>query len=141
MKILINAVFIIKKGTCIFSRQYGEKNIESDRFSALIEGLNSFAENISGGVLQQVILGKDTYYLSVINEILFVYQHDELKSSKLEKISKTFSDKFFELFQMDLIKTENNPAIYVKFESEADNILSMKGKSIHKKMHDFASKF
>ncbi|MBN1800328.1 MAG: hypothetical protein JW891_02420 [Candidatus Lokiarchaeota archaeon] len=138
---MINAVFIIRKGICIFSRQYGEKNIESDRFSALIEGLNRFAENISGGVLQQVILGKDTYYLSVINDILFVYQHDELKSSKLEKISKTFSDKFFELFHVDLIKTENNPSVYVKFETEADDILKMKGKPFHKKMHDFASKF
>ncbi len=138
---MISAIFIIKTGVCLFSRQYGDSNVESERFSALIQGITQFAENISGGSLSKIMLGKNTYFLSVINDILFVFQYDDNKGSKLEKISTEVSTTFLKLFDHELQKFDGDTKVFDKFEKEVDSIISMEGKPIHKKMHDFASRF
>ncbi|MFX1259553.1 MAG: hypothetical protein ACFFAN_16995 [Promethearchaeota archaeon] len=126
---MIHAVFIIYKGVCLFSRQYSEKNIKTLLFSAFLTALTQFAKEVSNKNLRKLVIEDEIFSLSRNEDILFVYQHDKIKESKLEKISNELSTKFLELFKPELKEWNGEVSMFNKFEQEADKILSMKGKS------------
>ena len=138
---MIEAVFIIHHGVCLFSRQYSKIGLEKNLFSSFITAINQFATQISGVGLSKFIVGDSIFSLSLINNILFVYKHEDLKASKLEKISNSISNRFLELFNIDFSKWDGEITMFQKFGDETDKILSMKGREIGAKMHDFALRF
>ncbi len=134
---MIHAVYIVKDGICLFSRQYCEKKIDSNLFSSFLTALNLFAKEISNKNLKQILIEDDIFTFSIIDDLIFVYNHDKIKDSKLERISNKLSAKFFELFQQELKNWDGEVSRFKKFKKEADEILAMKGESILIEMEKF----
>lgn len=126
---MIHAVFIIYNGICLFSRQYGKKYMEDILFPSLLMAISQFAKEISKQNLKKIIIGDDIFSFSSIENLLFVYKHDEIKEFSLKKISNEFSTKFLELFKSELKNWNGKVSCFNKFEKEADKLLTMKGQS------------
>lgn len=137
---MIKAIFIIHNGVCLFSRQYGKKYQESQLFSAFLTAINQLAREISHKDLKKLILDEETFSFSVVNNLLFVYAHKNLKKSDLSRISNEISSKFFELFSSEIEDWDGEVSCFDKFQKEADEIVEMKGKSIMLEMERFLQK-
>ena len=83
---MIHAIFIIKDSICLFSRQYDNKIIKSHLFSGFISALMQFAKEVSQKELTKIIIENDIFSLYLVDKISFVFKHDEMKASNLEKI-------------------------------------------------------
>ncbi len=134
---MIHAMFIIKDGVCLFSRQYIKKSIKSHLFSGFLSALMHFAKEVSHKDLKKLIIEDDIFSLYLVDNICFVFKHDEMKKSKLEKISREISDKFFSLFNTDLKNWNGEVSCFHKFDDDADKILEMKGGSALIEMEKF----
>ena len=69
---MIQSIFIIHNGVCLFSRQYGKEYQESQLLSAFLTAINQLAREISHKDLKTLILDEETFSFSVVNNILFV---------------------------------------------------------------------
>lgn len=134
---MIQAIFVIHKGVCLFSRQYGKSYQESQLLSAFITAINQLALEISHKNLKKFVLDEETFSFSMVNDILFVYAHDNIKNSELVKISNEFSSKFLECFSSEIKNWEGEISCFEDFKDQADNIVSMKGKSTILEMEQF----
>jgi Na+/phosphate symporter len=137
---VIHAVFIIHNGICLFSRQYSKKTIKKYLFSAFLTAINQFAKEISKKHLKKIIIEDEIFSMSVIENLLFVYKHDDIKESKMERISNELSTRFIELFKPELKNWDGDVSFFNKFKEEADKILAMKGKSTLIEMEQFLQK-
>ena len=124
---MIHAIFIIKDGVCLFSRQYSKKSIKTHLFSGFLSALMQFAKEVSHKDLKKLIIEDDIFSLYLADNISFVIKHDEIKKSKLEKISQKISNKFFECFSADIKNWNGDISCFRKFDEEADKILEIKG--------------
>jgi len=124
---MIHAIFIIKDGICLFSRQYSKKRIKTHLFSGFLSALMQFAKEVSHKDLKKLIIEDDIFSLYLADNISFVIKHDEIKKSKLEKISQKISNKFFECFSADIKNWNGDISCFRKFDEEADKILEIKG--------------
>ena len=124
---MIHAIFIIQDGVCLFSRQYSKKSIKTQLFSGFLSALMQFAKEVSHKDLKKLIIEDDIFSLYLADNISFVFKHDEMKKSKLEKISQKISNKFFECFNTDLKNWNGDISCFREFDEEADKILEMKG--------------
>lgn len=134
---MIHAIFIIKDGVCLFSRQYGKKNIKIHLFSGFLSALMHFAKEVSYKELKKLVIEDDIFSLYLVDNISFVLKHDEMKKSKLEKISYKISNKFFELFNTDFKNWNGEISYFHGFDKDADIILEMKGRSALIEMEKF----
>ena len=134
---MIQAIFVIYKGVCLYSRQYGKSYQESQLLSAFLTAINQLAQEISQKDLKKLVLDKDTFSFSMVNDILFVYAHDNIKNSELIKISNEFSSKFLECFSSEIKNWEGEISCFEVFNEQADNIVSKKGKSTMLEMEQF----
>ncbi|MFX1258601.1 MAG: hypothetical protein ACFFAN_12120 [Promethearchaeota archaeon] len=137
---MIQAVLIIYKGICLFSREYSEKTIRKHLFSAFFTAINQFAKEVSRKNLKKLIIEDEIFSLSIIGDLLFVYKHDDMKESKLERISHELNTKFLEFFKVELNNWNGEVSIFNNFKEEADKILGMKGKSTLIEMEQFLQK-
>jgi len=134
---MIHAIFIIKDGVCLFSRQYSKENIKSHLFSGFLSALMQFAKEVSQKDLKKLIIEDDIFSLYLADKISFVFKHDEIKKSKLEKISQKISDKFFECFSAELKDWTGDVSCFRKFDNDADKILEMKDSTALLEMEKF----
>jgi len=84
-----------------------------------------------------MVLEDDVFSFSLVNNILFVYTYDDVKDSSLEGISKEISTKFLEKFTSKLQNWNGEVTVFESFKEDADNIVSMKGKSTLLEMEHF----
>jgi len=134
---MIQAIFIIHKGVCLFSRQYGKSYQESQLLSAFLTAINQLAKEISHKELKKLVLDEETFSFSMVNDILFVYAHDDIKNSELVNISNEISSKFLECFTSEIKNWEGEVSCFEEFKDQADEIVSMKGKSTILEMEQF----
>ena len=134
---MIQAIFVIHKGVCLFSREYGKSYQESQLLSAFLTAINQLAQEISHKDLKELVLDKEIFSFSMINDILFVYAHNNIKKSELINISNEFSSKFLECFSSEIKNWEGEISCFEEFNDQADYIVSMKGKSTILKMEQF----
>ena len=134
---MIQAIFVIHKGVCLFSRQYGKSYQESQLLSAFLTAINQLALEISNKNLKKLVLDEETFSFSMVNNILFVYAHDDMKNSELIKISNEFSSKFLECYSSEIKDWEGEVSCFEEFIDQADDIVSMKGKSTMLEMEQF----
>lgn len=134
---MIQAIFVIYKGVCLFSRQYGKSYQESQLLSAFITAINQLAQEISHKDLKKLELDEETFSFSMINDILFVYAHDNIKNSELMNISNEFSSKFLECFSSEIKNWEGEVSCFEDFNDQADDIVSKKGKATIFEMEQF----
>lgn len=134
---MIHAIFIIKDSVCLFSRQYSKKRIKSQLFSGFLAALMQFAKEVSHKDLKKLIIEDDIFSLYLADNISYVFKHDEMKKSKLEKISQEISNKFFECFNTDLKNWNGDISCFRKFDEEADKIIKMKGSTALIEMEKF----
>ncbi len=137
---MIHAIFIIYNGICLFSRQYSKEYEQHDLLSSFLMAVNQFANAISNKNLRKLILEDDVFSFSMIDNILFVYIHDDKRDNNLEKISNKLSIRFLALFKDELKNFDGEVTRFKKFEKEADNIITRKGKSAIIKMEKKAEK-
>lgn len=131
-------MYIIYNGICLVSRQYNEKyNIKDHLLSAFISAIDSFAKEFSHSELKSLVLEDDVFSFSKINDIIFVFTHDNVKNSKLESISSQISSRFFELYNSEFKNWNSDVSIFEPFEEEADKIIALKGKSTLLEMENF----
>lgn len=134
---MIHAIFIIKDSICLFSRQYSKKIIESHLFSGFLSALMQFAKEVSQKELTKIIIENDIFSLYLVDNISFVFKHDEMKPSKLEKISQEISNTFFGCFSVDLENWNGDIECFLNFDKEADRILKLKGGEVLVDMEKF----
>ena len=134
---MIQAIFVIYKGVCLYSRQYGKSYQESQLLSAFLTAINQLAQEISHKDLKELVLDEETFSFSMVNNILFVYAHEKIKKSEVIKISNEFSSKFLESFSSEIKHWEGEISCFESFKDQADDILSMKGKSTILQMEQF----
>ena len=134
---MIQAIFVIYKGVCLFSRQYGKIYQETQLLSAFLTAINQLAIEISHKNLKKLVLDEEIFSFSMVNNILFVYAHDDIKDSELIKISNEFSSKFLESFSSEIKNWEGEISCFEEFQHQADDIVSMKGKSTILEMEQF----
>ena len=134
---MIQGIFVIYKGVCLFSRQYGKNYQESQLLSAFLTAINQLAKEISHKELKKLVLDEETFSFSMVNDILFVYAHDNIKNSELINISNEFSSKFMECFSSEIQNWEGEISCFEDFKDQADNIVAMKGKSTILQMEQF----
>jgi len=134
----INAVYIIYNGVCLVSRQYNEKyNTKDHLLSAFISAIDSFAKEFSNKELKRLVLEDDIFSFSKIDDVIFVFTHDNVKNSKLESLSNKVSRKFFEFYKSELKNWNSDVSIFESFENELDTIIDSKGKSVLLDMENF----
>ncbi len=80
---------------------------------------------------------EDIFSFSKINDIIFVFAHDNMKNSKLKSISTKISSKFFELYDSDFKTWDSDISIFESFREEADKIITPNGKSTLLEMENF----
>ena len=68
----------------------------------------------------------DVFSFSKINDIIFVFAHDDMKKSKLKTISTAICSKFFELYNLDFKNWNNDVSQFDNFEEEVDKIIAPK---------------
>ena len=134
---MIQAIFVIYKGVCLFSRQYGKSYQKTQLLSAFLTAINQLAIEISHKNLKKLVLDEEIFSFSMVNNILFVYAHDNIKDSELIKISNEFSSKFLECFSSEIKNWEGEISCFEEFKQHADDIVSMKGKSTILEMEQF----
>ena len=134
---MIQAIFVIYKGVCLFSRQYGKSYQKTQLLSAFLTAINQLAIEISHKNLKKLVLDEEIFSFSMVNNILFVYAHDDIKDSALIKISNEFSSKFLERFSSEIKNWEGEISCFEEFQHQADDIVSMKGKSTILEMEQF----
>jgi hypothetical protein len=135
---VINGFYIIYDGICLFSRQYNKRYKDNHHLvSAFLSALDLFAKEISDKHLTKMVLEDDVFSFSLVNNILFVYTYDDVKDSFLEGISNEISAKFLEKFTSELKNWNGEVTIFESFKEDADNIVSMKGKSTLLEMEHF----
>jgi len=134
---MIQAIYVIYKGVCLFSRQYGKSYQQSQLLSAFLTAINQLAIEISHKNLKKLVLDEEIFSFSMVNNILFVYAHDDIKDSALIKISNEFSSKFLECFSSEIKNWEGEVSCFEEFKQQADDIVSMKGKSTILEMEQF----
>ncbi len=134
---MIQAIFVIHKGVCLFSRQYGKSYQQSQLLAAFLTAINQLALEISHKNLKKLVLDEETFSFSMVNNILFVYAHDDMKNSELIKISNEFSSKFLECFSSEIKNWEGEVSCFEAFNDQADDIVSMKGKATMLEMEQF----
>ena len=134
---MIQAIFVIYKGVCLFSRQYGKSYQKTQLLSAFLTAINQLALEISHKNLKKLVLDEEIFSFSMVNNILFVYAHDDIKDSELIKISDEFSSKFLECFSSEIKNWEGEISCFEDFKEHADVIVSMKGKSTMLEMEQF----
>ena len=123
-------MYIIYDGICLISRQYNEKYNKKDHLlSAFISAIDSFAKEFSNNELKRLVLEDDIFSFSKLNDIIFVFTHDDIKMSKLKKISDQISSKFFQLYNSEFKNWDNDVSIFESFKEEADNIINSDGKT------------
>jgi len=137
---MIHALFIIKDDICLFSRQYGKESIKSHLFSGFLSALMKFAKEISHKDLKKLVIEEDIFSLYLVDNISFVFKHDEIKKSKLEKFSQMISNKFFACFSEDLKNWNGDISCFRNFDKEADKILELKGVPALVEMEKFLQK-
>ncbi|MFX1340183.1 MAG: hypothetical protein ACFFDK_16350 [Promethearchaeota archaeon] len=131
-------MYIIYNGICLVSRQYNEKYNKKDHLlSAFISAIDSFAKEFSHKELKRLVLEDDVFSFSKINDVIFVFTHDNLKKSKLESIFTQISSKFFELYNSDFKNWNSDISIFKPFEQEAEKIITSNGKSKLIEMENF----
>ena len=79
----------------------------------------------------------DVFSFSKINDIIFVFTHDNMKNSKLKSISTQISSKFLELYNSVFKNWDNDVSTFESFDEEADKIIAPNGKSTLLEMENF----
>jgi hypothetical protein len=131
-------MYIIYNGICLISRQYNEKYTKKNHLlSAFISALDSFATEFSHNELKKLVLEDDVFSFSKINDIIFVFTHDNVKNSKLEKISNQISSRFLELYNSEIKNWNSDVSVFEPFEEEIDKIITLNGKSTLLEMESF----
>lgn len=135
---MINAIYIIYNGICLFSHQYDEEIRRKENIiSAFISAINQFATHLAHKDLKRLILEDEIFSFSKINDILFVFSHDNLKDSKLRRLSNLLSEKFFERYKSTLDNWDGEVSIFESFHEELDKIIVKRNSSILLEMENF----
>jgi hypothetical protein len=131
-------MYIIYNGICLVSRQYNEKYSKKDHLlSAFISAIDSFAKEFSQNELKKLVLEDDVFSFSKVNDVIFVFTHENMRNSKLESIFNKISTKFFELYNSEFNNWNSDISIFEPFEEEADKIITSNGKSTLLEMEKF----
>ena len=138
----IQAVLIIKNGTCIFSRQYGDdEKLDAQLVAGFLTAVSQFTEQAAGEKLQNIKMDNSSFYSCVDENVQFIYKHDDTKKNELQKIAQTLQKQFLDTFRLPLQNFAGDIGVFEKFAKDADGIIAMKGRRIQQKMHDFFVSF
>jgi len=131
---MIEGVFVIRNGLCLFSRQYGKDRVDSDLVSGFLCAINQFTMNATNGSgIEMITMKKSTLSFTMVKDFLFVFKHGKMKSSKLNKIVKEFTYTFMDEFEFELNHWRGNSSTFKDFACQADKILNNKHDSIYER--------
>lgn len=138
----IQAVLIIKNGTCIFSRQYGDnEKLDTQLVAGFLSAISQFTEQAAGEQLQNIRMDNSTFYSCCCENVQFIFKYDNANKNDVEQISASLQQRFLETFRLPLQNYQGDTAIFEKFAKDADSIVATKGRPIQQKMHDFFVSF
>lgn len=119
-KILHDLWIITNDGIVLFNHSFNPE-IETQLFGALLSALNSFAEELSEGGLQNFELSNKQYIIMKKNKLLFIANSPKkVKKNKivneLEIISNNFFENYGKVFEKD--DWDGDIEIFTDFEED-----------------------
>ena len=76
---MIQAVFVIRDGLCLFSRQYEEDKLDSDLISGFLGAINLFTESMTNGsALEMITMKRSTFSFTIIDNLLLDHNRDKI---------------------------------------------------------------
>ncbi|MFX1256399.1 MAG: hypothetical protein ACFFAN_00925 [Promethearchaeota archaeon] len=124
-KILQDLWILTNSGVVLFNRVFDEQ-IKTQLFGALMSALNSFAEKLTEGGLSNFELSDKRFIIMKKNEILYVANSSKkIKEKKVIEELEKVSEKFFELYPAEWLKTEwdNDLSVFSNFEDKIASTL------------------
>jgi hypothetical protein len=109
----------------MYSRQYGEKQIDQDLISGFLTALTSFSTEVKGGKIESIVMADIRFIYSVgAKELLFVFccDKDDLEQEvqgRIEKVKKEFQDMFTD----QLVDWNGNVTIFRPFDEIVDDMI------------------
>ena len=123
-KILKDLWILTSTGVVLYSRVIDEK-INPQLFGALMSALNSFAEKLSDGGISNFELSNLRFVVVRRRDFLFIGSTaNKTKEKKTLEELKVISDKFFEVYSLDvLIDWNSDISLFASFGEHIKNSL------------------
>jgi hypothetical protein len=123
-KILKDLWTLTSTGVVLYSRVIDEK-INPQLFGALMSALNSFAEKLSDGGISNFELSNLRFVVVRRRDFLFIGSTaNKTKEKKTLEELKVISDKFFEVYSLDvLIDWNSDISLFASFGEHIKNSL------------------
>ncbi|MHA1148834.1 MAG: hypothetical protein ACTSR8_11400 [Promethearchaeota archaeon] len=113
----------LKTGIVLFDRVFDE-NVDANLFGAMMSALDNFATEISGGGITSFELRDKCFSILEKKDVLFVATYPKKnKEKKVVQELHKISNRFFELYTIDIDNFEGEVSQYRAFEKEIDDSL------------------
>jgi len=125
MKVLQDIWILTNSGIVLFNRVF-DKQMKTQLFGALMSALNSFAENLAEGGLSNFELSNKKFIIMKKNDILYVANASKkVKQKKVVEQLEKVSEKFFELYPVEWLKTkwDNDVNVFEDFKNHIGDSL------------------
>jgi hypothetical protein len=119
-KILHDLWIITNEGIVLFNHSFNPE-IETQLFGALLSALNTFAEELSEGGLQNFELSNKQYIIMKKNKLIFIANSPKkVKKNKIINELESISEKFFDKYGTVLEKGnwDGDIDLFADFEEE-----------------------
>ncbi|MHA1715690.1 MAG: Rab family GTPase [Promethearchaeota archaeon] len=111
----------------MYSRQYGEKQVDQDLISGFLTALSSFSVEVKGGAIKSLVMEDIRFiYKMGDHETLFVFccDKDDLEEEVEERIEKV-KNKFCEMFADKLKDWNGNLSYFKPFDDVIDDLIAI----------------
>jgi len=127
-KIVQDMWIFTNTGISIFNRVYDPREVNDQRFAMLLSAINSFANHIYKGGISNFEIRNKKYTIVEKNNFLFIGNTEpKIKNKKIIDELEEISNKFFEVYPIDVLKKWNGDlSIFEDFEEYIQD--SMKNK-------------
>ncbi|MHA2391284.1 MAG: hypothetical protein ACXAEX_04890 [Promethearchaeota archaeon] len=116
-KVLRDLWILTDSGTTVYSRVI-DPRVNPQLFGALMSALTTFAEKLTDGGISNFELSKIRF--SIVKRLKFLFvasSSSKIKPKKIFSELNDISDKFFELFPLDMLKDwDSDVAVFDIFE-------------------------
>lgn len=123
---MIEDLYIIRDGICLFSHEIKSGKQDSQLFAGFLTAINQFANSITEGEkIKQIIIGDSTLSFKIKRDIIFVFKQKDVHPSVLKQVTDEVIEAFFEQFEPHLQKGfDGSIDIFSKFTEPLNEILS-----------------
>jgi len=98
-----------------------EEKIDSLLFAGMMCALKTFAEQISNKMIQSFEVSEERYIIFKRKNLLFIAKSSKnVKQKKIKRELEYIIEKFFELYDDDLIDFDGNISLFSLFEEYID---------------------